>query len=187
MFISMKIINFINRFFLEILQRHCIIILSILGINGHTCQKLFQFIENCDAHLQKKPTSPLTSSLKYCKDFANLLFWVIWASMAISNKINGINLWDCLMFICMQKNQLHPSFHFWDIAKILQTFYFGYFVHAWLRPVKTILPACRKLPCLSSCIKVIFISHFFLEILKKYCKLIILGTSTIPGCIHQKQ
>ena len=43
------------------------------------------------------------------------------------------------------KNQFHPFFHHffcffffvcWDIAKILQTFHFGYFRYTWLWPVK---------------------------------------------------
>ena len=45
------------------------------------------------------------------------------------------------MLICT-KNQLHPSFLSWDIAKILQILYLDIIVP------KTILPACRKLWCL---------------------------------------
>ena len=51
------------------------------------------------------------------------------------------------------KNQLHLSFPFLDIAKVLQTCYFGYFGLAWLWLVKAMLPACRKCWCLSSCKK----------------------------------
>ena len=38
--------------------------------------------------------------LRYCKDFANLLFW---AGLTTPTKIKGINLQDSLMFIYMQK------------------------------------------------------------------------------------
>ena len=51
---------------------------------------------------------PLASFLRYYIDFANLLFWVIWACLAMPTKINQINLWESLMFICMQK-KLHPA------------------------------------------------------------------------------
>ena len=93
-----------------------------------TCRKLSHLFA-C-----KISTSSLTSFLWYCKERANLLFWVIWACLAINlNK----------------KNQLHPSRFPWDIAKILQT-YFLYFGHAWLRTAKVILSTCRKHSCLSA-------------------------------------
>ena len=84
--------DFITQFFLEILQRHCILILNTLGMPSHTNQKYYQFIDNCDARLHEKSTSFLTSFFRYYKDFANFLFWVIWAGLAIPTKINGINL-----------------------------------------------------------------------------------------------
>ena len=74
------------------------------------------------------------------------------------------------MLICMQKINFTPHFFFWDIEKILQTCYFGYFGHTWLWPVKTLLPACRKLWCLSLCKKIIFIPSLFLETLQRYYK-----------------
>ena len=49
----------------------------------------------------------------------NLLFWVFWAGLAIPTKINGINLKDSLMFICMQKTNFIPTFPF----EILQRYY----------------------------------------------------------------
>ena len=45
------------------------------------------------------------------------------------------------------KNQLHPPRFSGDIAKILETCYFGYFEHAWLRTAKVLLSTCTKLPC----------------------------------------
>ena len=142
MSITMQTINFITQFFLEILRRHCIlIILSTLGMSGHTHQKRQdQFIDNWDAIYTKNNLHP-SLSLRYCKDFANLLFWVIWAGLVIP-KINGINLWDSLMFIWMQKINFRPHF----FSETLQTCYFGYFGDEWLWPVKT-LPTCRELWC----------------------------------------
>ena len=75
-----------TQFFLEIVQRYCILaILSTLGMPG-------QFIEKFDTHLHKNSTSSPTYFLRYHKAFANLLFWVIWACLAMSTKINRINL-----------------------------------------------------------------------------------------------
>ena len=101
----------------------------------------------------------LTSFLRFCKDFPNLLFWIIQAGLAIPTKTNGINLEDSLLSMNAKK-QLHPFLLFGDIAKILQTCYFGYFDHVWLWPVKMVLPAWRNFWCLSSCKKK---SHLFLS------------------------
>ena len=49
------------------------------------------------------------------------------------------------------KNQLHPSLLSWDIAKILQTCYFGYFWDNWLSTEKMILSVYWKHWWLSSC------------------------------------
>ena len=50
-----------------------------LSVPGHFHKKWqYQFIENCDNHLHKKSTLSLTFILRYCKDFADLIFWVIW-------------------------------------------------------------------------------------------------------------
>ena len=86
MFLRMQNINSTTQFFLEILQRHfTLVTLSTLGMPDHT----HQFIENCDVHLHKKSTSSPTSFLRYCKDFANLLFWIIWTGLAMPTKIKG--------------------------------------------------------------------------------------------------
>ena len=68
----MQHINFVTQFFLEILQRYWVLVISsTLSMLGHTHQKWkCQFIDNCNAHLLKKSTSSLTFILKYCKDFA---------------------------------------------------------------------------------------------------------------------
>ena len=113
MFISMQNINFITQFFLEVLQRnYMLVILSTLGLPGQNHNKW------CSLH--KKSTLSLTFFLRYCKDLTDLLFWVIWAGLAIPNKINGINLYDSLMFIYMPTSSL-PSFlrYFKDITNLL--------------------------------------------------------------------
>ena len=85
----MQNINLITQFL-----RHCIlVILSTLVVPSNTHQKWqYQFTENCDAQLHKKSPSSLNSFLRYSKDFANLLFWVIWAGLAMPTKINSIKL-----------------------------------------------------------------------------------------------
>ena len=64
--------------------------------------------------------------------------------------------------------QSYPSLFFWYIEEILQSCYFG---HAWLWPVKTVLPACRKLWCLSSCKKSNLSHPPFLKYFKDITKL----------------
>ena len=43
------------------------------------------------------------------------------------------------------KDQFHLSHFLWDVARILQRCYFGYFGHAWLRTPKITISTCRKL------------------------------------------
>ena len=63
------------------------------------------------------------------------------------------------------------------MLNILQPCYYGNFGHDWPCPPKLIVSTCRKIVgCLSECRKITFIPHLFLEILRKYCKLVILGT-----------
>ena len=51
----------------------------------------------------KKSSSYLPSFLWFCKDIANLLFWVLWACLTTPTKTNDINLKETLIFIYMQK------------------------------------------------------------------------------------
>ena len=93
-----------------------------------------------------------------------------------------------LMFICMEKMNSLPNFFFWDIVKILQTYYFEYFENAWSYPAVMIVSPCRHLWC-PKCwnqlvgnfdvylhAKINFISNFFFKILWRHCKHAILGT-----------
>ena len=97
------------HFFLEILQRHHIlVILSTSHIPGNTHQIWqYQLVENIICS-KKKTNSSLPSFLRYSKDFANL-FWVLSVWLAMPTKMDSINLQKSLMVICMQKIQLDPS------------------------------------------------------------------------------
>ena len=97
-------------------------------------------------------------SLKYCKDLANLLFWVPWACLALHTQSDTNNLWKNFVFICRQKFNF-ISHVFLKIFKdiylqryiSMQTSYFQYFGCAWLCTSKMIVSTCRKLQCLSAC------------------------------------
>ena len=124
-----------------------------------TCRKL-SCLSVC-----KKSTSSLTFFLKYCKEIADLLFWIIWACLATHTYNDSINLKKPLTFICRQK--INFTLHvFIEIAKILQTCYFGCFGHAWLCIPKVILSPCRKLLSLPASKKSTSFPIFFW----RYCK-----------------
>ena len=55
--------------------------------------------------------------LRYYKDIANLLFWVLWACHATQTQSDTINLWITFVFICRQKINFTLIFSR-DIAKI---------------------------------------------------------------------
>ena len=92
---------------------------------------------------------------------------------------------QCLSVYLQAKNQPHPSYFTWDIVKILQTRYFGFFGHAWLRTPKLILSTCRKLLCLSAVKKKNHLQHFSVNIIKIY-KFLILGNLGMHGCANPK-
>lgn len=64
----------------------------------------------------------------------------------------SINLKKTLMLISMQKINFPDSLFPWDIAKILHTYYFEYFVHDWPCPPKLTALTCKE-TCLSACKK----------------------------------
>ena len=80
------------------------------------------------------------------------------------------------------KNQLRISILFWDIVKILQTCYSGNFGNAWPSLSKIIALICRKRSDLSACRLIII--HFFLKIIQKNSKLVILGNLGMSGYTH---
>ena len=61
------------------------------------------------------------------------------------------------------RNQICPSRLSWNIAKILQTYYFGNFGHGSVHPPKTINSPWRKLWCFSKCLKSTRSLTFFLR------------------------
>ena len=128
--------------------------------------------------------------LGYRKDFANLLFWVLWAWLVMPTKIDSINLFQSFGVYLYANNQLHLSFLSWDIAKILQTCYIGYFGHTWPLSPKMVVSACRKPWCLSWCIKSNLSLNSFLEHCKDIANLLIwvlwacLDTSTRGNSIN---
>ena len=46
-----------------------------------------------------------------------LIFWVVWKWLAIHDKIDSFNLWENLMFMCMQKIKFAPSFFLGTLQK----------------------------------------------------------------------
>ena len=76
-----------------------------------------------------------------------------------------------LLSACRKSTPCFP----WDIAKILQTCYFGYFGHAWLCPPNMILSTCRERLCLSAAKKPTSSPHFSRDI-AMICKFLILGS-----------
>ena len=83
-------------------------------------------------------------------------------------------------------NQLHSSLLSWDIANILQTCHFRYFGHDWPRPPKLVKSPCRDVFVYLHA-KINFNSPFFLEILQRYCELVILGALCMPSYGHKKR
>ena len=53
-------------------------------------------------------------------------------------------------------------------------------------PMKIIVSVCSKLSCLSAWKKIKFITYFFLQILQRNSKLVLLGTLDMPGYVHSK-
>ena len=121
----------------------------------------------------KKSTSSFTSSLRYCKDTENLLFWVLW-TLDMSGYAHPNWYYKLVVNFCrylQAKNQLHPSCFSGDIAKICKLILGtlgmpGYTHPKWYYQLDTINFIC--LP------KIYFIIHFFLEIwhFKESCNLI---------------
>ena len=133
MFISMQKINFITHFFLEILQRYCIILviwvlLACLGIlityNSINLYKTSKFI------CTKNQLQLLLLSWVFAKI---LNTWLLWPWLAMPTEIESplVSGFDVYLHA---ENQIHPSLLSRDTAMILQNCYSGYFGHAWLSP-----------------------------------------------------
>ena len=101
----MQKVNFVFHFFLKILQRNSKrFVLGNLGMSGHTHQNWqYHFEETSDNYQQGKSTQTFTFSLKYCKDIIKLLFWVLWACLAMHTQSDTVNLRKIFVFICRLK------------------------------------------------------------------------------------
>ena len=87
----------------------------------------------------KKWSTFLTSFLRYFKNIANLLLWVLWECLSPCSKLWCPNWWNQLVGnfdVYLHAKKLHLQFLFWDIVKALQTCYFGNFGNAWPSPSK---------------------------------------------------
>ena len=126
-----------RHFFLNILQKYNVLIYSIKNDNVNL-QKLW-CLSAC-----KKWTEFLTSFLRYCKDIANLSFWVLWECLIMPINNDSITLYETLMYKVLESTwrklwclpvckKSTPSLTSnWDIVKTLQTCYFGNY--AWPSP-----------------------------------------------------
>ena len=117
--------------------------------------------------------------LRYCKDFANLLFSVLWVWLAMTTKFGKIKLQESLKFICKQLLPSLPSCK--DIAKL--SFWVLWICLAMV--IKNNSISLYKTLMFISMPKNKFIPHFFFETLLRYYKLVILSTLCTPKC-HQK-
>ena len=139
MFICKQKIDFILPVFLEILQRYCkLVVLVTMGMFDHPPSKMIALIYRKISCLSacKKSISSLIFFSKYCKEMADLLFWVIWACLATHILNDSINLRKSSMFICKLKiNFILPVF-----LEILEGYcklaIFGYFGQACLTQPK---------------------------------------------------
>ena len=126
------------------------------------CRKLW-CLSACE-----KSASSLSSFFRYVNHNANLLFWGhcighVWLWLPKTMVLACREIW-CLS---LSKNSNLPLTYFWNIARMLQACYFGYFEHAWAHSQKPIASAWSKLWCKSQykMPKVNVIPLFFLEIL----------------------
>ena len=120
MLICVQKINFITHFFLKILQRNSE--LAILGNFGHAWQHKPKLIVSiwrnlCRLYADNKLNSSFTFSLRYRKDFVNLLFWVLGKCLATHTQIDTINVQKTSVY-------LHAK-HYFIIHLFLEIFRFN--------------------------------------------------------------
>ena len=92
--------------------------------------------------VEKESSSCFTFSLRYYKDIAKLLFWVLWTCLAKQTQSDTITLQKTFVIICKQKLNLTPML-FWRYCKD-----FGCFGHVLLHTPKMIASTCKRLQCL---------------------------------------
>ena len=83
------------------------------------------------------------------------------------------------------KNQFHLSRFPWDIARTLQTCYFGYFGNEGLR-TPNVIPSIRRIFWYLFLGKKLTLFPTFLGATARICKLLTLGTLGMPGYAHPK-
>ena len=62
-------------------------------------------MSNC----RQKIYNTLYISFRYCKDIADLLFWVLWTCLAIQTQSDTMKLQKTFVFICRQKINFIPQ------------------------------------------------------------------------------
>ena len=84
------------------------------------------------------------------------------------------------MFIYMQKSTSSLT-SFLRYCKDIVNLLFWELWECLTIPIKIIVSICSKLLCLSACKKINFFTHFFLKIMQRNSKLVILGNLSMPG------
>ena len=132
----------------------------------------------------EKPTSSLTSFLRYCKDMANLIFCEFWECLAISIKSYSINLSQAFMLVYMQKINFTTHFFLKILQRNSKNCFFGWFGHGWPHTLKMLGSVWRNLLRLAGQKS----TSFFTFSLRycRYCKLVVLSALDMPGYAHSK-
>ena len=118
----------------------------------------------------QKRNSIWTSFLRYCKDIANLLIWALWECLITSINDNSITLQETLVpkvfkstcgKLCLRAKKstlsLTSFLRFWKFWECL------------------VIPMKNHIGNFHPYIKTNYITHFFLNILQRNIKLVILG------------
>ena len=100
-----------------------------------------------------------------------MLFWVIWAGLAMATKINGSNLWDSLMFIRMWKIKFTPLF-FLTYCKDITNLLHWVLAACLARTSKSDTSCLYKTLTFIMMQKIIFIPNLFLELLPRTATLL---------------
>ena len=103
--------------------------------------------------VRKRSTSSFMLSLRYYKDIVNLLFWVLWACLAMQTQCDTITFRKLSFLLGGKKSTSPTPMLFCRYCKDMQTTHFEYFQHAWLHKPKMIVPTWRRFGCLSTCQK----------------------------------
>ena len=125
-FVCMQKINLIPYFFFEILQRlqnnipsffeilQKLAILGILSMPGWPVKMILSAYRKLRCMSSYKNSSiSLTSFLKYYKDIANLLFWILWGYVVTPTKRDSTNLarsdWSRTFWIITPEQEFYQT------------------------------------------------------------------------------